>query len=126
MTRILCIEDDEPMAHLVEMIVARMGHEVKSAQSGHDGLSLVDSFKPDIVLLDLMMPDMDGWDIYQHLKAHEETRHIPVIVVTARSLSADKEVAMKLAQVEEYITKPFTPQYLGETIVRVLDQSTAR
>ncbi len=122
MTRILCIEDDESMAHLVEMIVSRMGHEVKSAQSGKDGLSLVESFQPDMILLDLMMPDIDGWDIYQHLKEQPTTCDIPVIVVSARSQHADKEVAMRLAHVEEYITKPFTPQLLADTIMRVLEK----
>jgi len=125
MTRILCIEDDMSMAHLVEMIVARMGYEVKSAQSGRQGLSLVTSFQPDIILLDLMMPDIDGWDIYQQLKEQEATRDIPVIVVSARSQYADREVALKLAHVEEYVTKPFTPQHLAGTIMRVLEKHAA-
>ncbi|MCA9906480.1 MAG: response regulator, partial [Anaerolineae bacterium] len=65
MARILCIEDDVAMVHLVELIVSKMGHEVKGAESGRAGLALVDTFRPDMILLDLMMPDIDGWDVYQ-------------------------------------------------------------
>ncbi|MCA9908961.1 MAG: response regulator [Anaerolineae bacterium] len=120
MARILCIEDDVAMVHLVELIVSKMGHEVKGAESGRAGLALVDTFRPDMILLDLMMPDIDGWDVYQHLKADINTRNIPVIIVSARAHQTDKLIALRLAQVDDYITKPFTPEKLRDSIKNVL------
>ncbi|MCL4248785.1 MAG: response regulator [Anaerolineae bacterium] len=120
MARILCIEDDGAMVNLVEIIVSKMGHEVKGAQNGREGLALVKSFRPDMILLDLMMPDIDGWEVYQQLKANEETQHIPVIVVSARAHQTDKLIALRLAHVDDYITKPFTPEKLRDSIKNVL------
>jgi two-component system, OmpR family, response regulator VicR len=64
---------------------------------------------PDLVLLDLMMPDMDGWEVYQQIKADEKTRSIPVIVVTAKAQSIDKVLGLQIAKVDDYIAKPFSP-----------------
>jgi DNA-binding response OmpR family regulator len=120
MARVLCIEDEAEMSQLVEMILSRQGYDVYVADRGSAGLALVESMQPDIILLDLMMPDMDGWEVYQHLKAQPKTAHIPVVVVTARAQSSEKTVALKVAQVEDYIVKPFNPGQLLETVERVL------
>ncbi len=69
---------------------------------------------PDLVLLDLMMPDMDGWEVYQQMKADEKTKGIPVIVVTAKAQSIDKVLGLHIAKVDDYIAKPFSPQDLIE------------
>jgi DNA-binding response OmpR family regulator len=74
------------------------------------------------VLLDLMMPDMDGWEVYQQMKADELTRHIPVIVVTARAQSIDKVLGLHIAKVDDYIAKPFSPQELLNSVEKVLAQ----
>jgi DNA-binding response OmpR family regulator len=75
---------------------------------------------PDLVLLDLMMPDLDGWEVYQQMKADERTRSIPVIVVTAKAQNIDRVLAMHIAKVDDYITKPFSPQELLLSVERVL------
>jgi CheY-like chemotaxis protein len=72
------------------------------------------------VLLDLMMPDMDGWDVYQKMKAAESTRHVPVIVVTASAQNIDREFGLHIAKVDDYIVKPFSPQDLLSSVDRVL------
>jgi len=72
------------------------------------------------VLLDLMMPDMDGWEVYQQMKADEALRHIPVIVVTAKAQSIDKVLGLHIAKVDDYITKPFGPQDLLASVNKVL------
>ena len=75
---------------------------------------------PDLILLDLMMPDMDGWEVYQQMKADESTKNIPVIVVTARAQSIDKVLGLHIAKVDDYIAKPFSPQELLNSVDNVL------
>ena len=77
---------------------------------------------PDLVLLDLMMPDMDGWDVYHQIKSEEQTRDIPVIVITAKAQDIDKILGLRVAKVEDYISKPFSPQELVERIEQVLSR----
>ncbi len=77
---------------------------------------------PDLVLLDLMMPDMDGWEVYQQMKADQTTRNIPVIVVTAKAQNIDKVLGLHIAKVDDYIAKPFGPQELMDSVERILGQ----
>jgi DNA-binding response OmpR family regulator len=98
---------------------------VKGAQSSQDGLEAIKAEKPDILLLDLMMPDMDGWEVYQKLKADPETENIPVIVITAKAQNIDKVLGLKIAGVDDYICKPFHPQDLVDSIRRVLEKNPA-
>lgn len=118
--KIVCIEDEPEMIDLVRLILGRRGFELIGAIGGREGLETVRRVKPDLVLLDLMMPDMDGWEIYQHMKADEELRNIPVIIVTAKAQSIDKVLGLHIAKVDDYITKPFGPQELIESVNRVL------
>lgn len=120
--RILCIEDEPEMIDLIRLILNRRGFEVKGAAGGIQGLAMVRKELPDLVLLDLMMPDMDGWEVYQQMKADETTRHIPVIVVTAKAQSIDKVLGLHIAKVDDYITKPFSPQDLLASVDKVLSE----
>jgi DNA-binding response OmpR family regulator len=87
---------------------------------GREGLEVIAREKPDLVLLDLMMPDMDGWEVYQKMKANEAMKNIPVIVVTAKAQSIDKVLGLHIAKVDDYVTKPFGPQELLESVEKVL------
>jgi DNA-binding response OmpR family regulator len=78
--------------------------------------------KPDLVLLDLMMPDMDGWEVYQQIKGNEATKNIPVIIVTAKTQNIDKVLGLQIAKVDDYVTKPFGPQDLVSSIEKVLSK----
>ena len=120
--RVVCIEDEPEMIELVRLILVRKGFEVIGAPGGQEGLKIVAQLKPSLVLLDLMMPDVDGWEVYQRLKAEPETKSIPVIVVTAKSQSIDKMLGLQVAKVEGYITKPFGPAELLRSIEKVLVQ----
>lgn len=120
--RILCIEDEPETTNLVQLILNREGYEVLGADGGEEGLRMVKEEKPDLILLDLMMPGMDGWQVYQHLKDDEETEDIPVIVVTAKVQSIDKVLGLQVAKVDDYITKPFRPEELSERVKYVLSQ----
>jgi DNA-binding response OmpR family regulator len=118
--RVVCVEDEPAMIDLIRLILGRKGYEVIGASGGREGLDVIQREKPDVVLLDLMMPDMDGWEVYQKLKAHELTKDIPVIVVTAKAQSIDKVLGLHIAKVDDYITKPFGPQDLVDSVEKVL------
>jgi two-component system, OmpR family, response regulator VicR len=118
--RVVYIEDEQEMVDLVRLILVRKGFEVIGASGGREGLDIVRRTLPNLVLLDLMMPDMDGWDVYQQMKAEEATRNIPVIVVTAKAQSIDKVLGLHIAKVDDYISKPFSPQELVDSVEKVL------
>ena len=118
--RVLYIEDEPEMIELIRLILARRGFEVTGAVGGQEGLDTVRRILPDLVLLDLMMPDIDGWDVYQQMKADPATQKIPVIVVTAKAQSIDKVLGLHIAKVDDYISKPFSPSELVESVEKVL------
>ena len=118
--RVVCIEDEPEMIDLVRLILGRRGFDVVGANGGLEGLEAVRRERPNLILLDLMMPDMDGWEVYQRIKADEELRRIPVIVVTAKAQSIDKVLGLHIAKVDDYITKPFGPQELLESVEKIL------
>lgn len=122
--KVVCIEDELEMIELVKLILGRNKFDVTGAVGGEEGLRKIAELKPDLVLLDLMMPEMDGWEVYQKMKASEEMRDIPVIVVTAKAQSIDRVLGLHIARVNDYITKPFGPQELLESVDRVLNQSS--
>jgi DNA-binding response OmpR family regulator len=113
------------MIDLVRLILGRKGFEVIGANGGIEGLDTVRRERPDLVLLDLMMPDMDGWEVYQQIKADASLRNIPVVVVTAKAQSIDKVLGLHIAKVDDYITKPFGPQELLESVEKILGVSPA-
>ncbi|OQX61854.1 MAG: two-component system response regulator [Anaerolinea sp. 4484_236] len=123
--RILCIEDEPEMIDLIRLILSRRGFEVDGADGGIEGLKMIRNNPPDLVLLDLMMPDMDGWEVYQQMKADEKTSNIPVIVVTAKAQNIDKVLGLHIAKVDDYISKPFSPQALLDSVEKVLGTGKA-
>ena len=122
---VVCIEDEAEMIDLIKLILGRKGFELTGAMGGREGLELIRRTKPDLVLLDLMMPDMDGWEVYQQLKSDDELKHIPVIIVTAKAQSIDKVLGLHIAKVDDYVTKPFGPQELLQSIEKVLSARSA-
>ena len=117
------IEDDLEMIDLVSLILTRRGFNVKGAHGGRNGLDTVFQEIPDLVLLDLMMPGIDGWEVYQQIKANEKTRHIPVIIITAKAQDIDKVLGLHIAKVDDYICKPFRPQELIDSVEKVLNKT---
>ena len=120
--RVVCVEDEPEMIDLIRLILSRKGFEVIGANGGREGLEMIKNQKPDLVLLDLMMPDLDGWEVYQQMKADKNTTDIPVIVVTAKAQSIDKVLGLHIAKVEDYISKPFSPQELLDSVDQVLSR----
>ncbi len=119
--RVVCIEDELEMIDLIRLILSRRNFELVGAVGGREGIAAVRRLKPDLVLLDLMMPDVDGWEVYQQMKADPELRNIPVIVVTAKAQSIDKVLGLHIAKVDAYVTKPFGPEELMASVNKVLD-----
>ena len=122
---VVCIEDEPEMIDLIKLILGRKGFELAGAMGGREGLEFIRRLKPDLVLLDLMMPDMDGWEVYQQIKSDDELKHIPVIIVTAKAQSIDKVLGLHIAKVDDYVTKPFGPQELLQSIEKVLSARSA-
>ncbi len=122
--RVVYIEDDQEMIDLVVLILSRRGYQVKGAHGGRVGLDMIFQDPPDLVLLDLMMPGMDGWEVFQQLKANDKTRGIPVIVITAKAQAIDRVLGLHIARVDDYLSKPFRPQELVDSVERVLSRDS--
>ena len=122
---IVYVEDDEDMIGLVKLILEREGFHVVGAISGREGIEIIKKELPDLVLLDLMSPEIDGWNVLQQLRSNEATKEIPVIVLTAKAQSIDRVLGLHIAKVNDYISKPFKPQELVDCISKVLDATVA-
>lgn len=120
--QIVCVEDEPEMIDLIRLILGRKGFDVVGANGGKAALGIIQEVKPDLILLDLMMPDMDGWEVYQQLKANQDLSSIPVIVVTAKAQSIDKVLGLHIAKVDDYISKPFSPQELMDSVDQILSR----
>jgi DNA-binding response OmpR family regulator len=121
--KVIYIEDDPEMIDLVSLILKPRGINVKGAHGGRQGLDMVREELPDLVLLDLMMPDLDGWDLYQQLKADTATASIPVIIITAKAQAIDQVLGLHIAKVDDYICKPFRPQQIIDSIQKILNRA---
>ena len=119
--RILMIEDDEEMIALGELILGKEDYNVLSANSGPAGLEILRDNMADLILLDIMMDGMDGWETLDQIKADERLKDIPVIMLTARHyMEEEKETASRADQFAGYVVKPFVVRELVDEIRRVL------
>jgi diguanylate cyclase (GGDEF)-like protein len=115
MGKILIVDDSRLIAHVAKTMLTKRGHEIILAQDGKAGLEAAKSEKPDIILLDVIMPIMDGYEVCEHLKEDDSTKEIPIIMVTSKAEAADKVKGLELGALD-YVTKPFDE---GELIARV-------
>jgi len=118
--KILIVEDEEHLLELESVLLTTKGYEVKGAIDGPSALELVASMKPDLILLDIMLPVMDGYEVCRQIKANDATRHIPVIMLSAKKSKEDL-VKGEQAGADWYITKPFKSAMVIETIQRFID-----
>ncbi len=117
---VLYIEDERPVIDLVREALKLAGYKVVGATSGRQGLALMRERKPDLLLLDLMMPDINGWDVYREMKKDETLTNIPVIVVSAKVPEHGKVIIDDLPPVRDYITKPFDVEQLIRSVKNAL------
>jgi two-component system phosphate regulon response regulator PhoB len=108
---IVVVEDEEDILELVRYNLAREGYEITCVTSGEEGLRVARSRLPDLILLDLMLPGVDGLEVCKRLKNDWKTRNIPIVILTARSEEADIVTGLELGA-DDYITKPFSPRVL--------------
>lgn len=118
--RIMVIDDERDMVDLICLILETAGYDVKTANSGVEALALLPEINPDLILLDVLMPDMDGWQVIKQIKEQEAFRSVPVIMVTAKTQSTDKIMGLKILDAKAYVTKPFGRQELLNSVEKYL------
>jgi two-component system, cell cycle response regulator DivK len=119
MAKILLVEDNDMNRDMLSRRLERKGYEILIAVDGKEGVEIAQSQRPDLILMDMSLPVMDGWEATRQLKANPETRHIPVIALTAHAMSGDKEKALE-AGCDDYDTKPVELPRLLEKIEALL------
>jgi DNA-binding response OmpR family regulator len=121
MTRVLVIDDEAPIRLLCRVNLEAEGMSVLEASDGPSGLATAASGTPDVILLDVMMPGLDGWGVAEALLESEDTAHIPIIFLTARAEFRDRARGLDIGGVD-YITKPFNPVELAPLVRALLDR----
>jgi CheY-like chemotaxis protein len=125
LTRVLVVEDDVDIQKVIRMSLKMRGvSEVVVVESGRECLERLGGFAPDVILLDVMMPHVDGYETCRQLKQDPATRAIPVVFLTARVQKADRERGMKLGALG-YLTKPFDPMTLYDQILELLSEPSS-
>jgi DNA-binding response OmpR family regulator len=117
--RILLIDDHQTVFRLIEAIVRIKGYKLLYAESGQQGIVMARKEQPDLVLLDVMMPDIDGFKVCQYLKENDDTKEIPIMFLTARGADGDLEAGRK-AGADGFMTKPFQTMEVLKQIERLL------
>lgn len=121
---ILVVEDEDDIRELIELNLSREGYQVESVASGEDALRAVSESAPDLVLLDLMLPGVDGLEVCRRIKKNAATSNIPVVIVTAKGEEPDVVAGLELGA-DDYVTKPFSPRVLLARIRAVLRRQEA-
>ena len=116
---IIYIEDEPEMIDLVRLILNRKGYEVKGALGGQEGLDLIRSYHPDLVLLDLMMPEIDGFAVCETLRSNPMTASVPIIILTAVTSQMSRFSGLEVGA-DDYLTKPFSPKQLVARVNEML------
>ena len=124
MAKVLVIDDDPFIVRLIRAKIEQLGHEVITAADGEDGITAALQADPDLVLLDLMMPRVNGLEVCHALREKETTRHIPIVMLTGKGQEQDVEQGFA-AGATEYLVKPFSPREL-QARVRALIGQTAQ
>jgi two-component system, OmpR family, alkaline phosphatase synthesis response regulator PhoP len=119
MTKVLIIDDEAPIRLLCRVNLEAEGMEVVEAPDGPTGLEVAERERPDAILLDVMMPGLDGWSVAERLLEKEDTREIPIVFLTARADLRDRARGMDLGGLD-YITKPFNPVDLASLVEEVV------
>jgi len=122
MTKIMIVDDEPDLLEVVKLILESDNYQVVTAGSGQEALDKIEKEMPDLVLLDIIMPKMDGWEVFSRIKSNPKTHEIPVIMLTAKDQRIDKLIGLHVVRVDDYITKPFGRSELLERIKRVLQE----
>lgn len=118
--KIVVVEDDEDFVALVRMILSNGEVEIISASGGARGLEAIRLHRPDLVILDLMLPDMHGWEVYMRMRSETETQDTPVIILTSQGTRHDRNFSLQVARVHDYLMKPCLPSQLRQSVASAL------
>ena len=122
MKKVLIIEDNNDNREVIRTVLMHYGYEVVEAVNGEEGLEKARQEKLDIILMDLSLPKMDGWEATRRLKADDELKDIPVIAITAHAMSGDEEKAMKHG-CDGYLAKPCTPKSVIDIVEKFVKEN---
>jgi DNA-binding response OmpR family regulator len=117
--RILVVDDEIYIVHILEFTLTMEGYEVITAGDGEEALRKMEQERPDLVVLDIMMPKLDGYEVCRRLREDEEFRMVPVILLSAKGRPIDRETGMEVGA-DDYMVKPFSPRRLLEKIRELL------
>ena len=117
--RVLVVDDEEDVINVLRLVLSKSGYDVITASSGMDGLMRAQSESPEAILLDIMMHEMDGWEVLKLLKLDDATRNIPVVILSARVEPKDKIRGLQEGAVD-YVTKPFAVREILEKMSAIL------
>ncbi len=117
--QVLVVDDEEDILELVRFNLSREGYDVTCTTTGEDAIKSVRASQPDLLLLDLMLPGMDGFEVARFLKKDPETRNIPIVMLTAKTEEADVLTGLEMGA-DDYVTKPFSPRILAARVKAVL------
>ncbi len=120
--KILVVDDEIYIVHILDFSLGMEGYEVVTALDGEQALEKVRSDKPDLIVLDIMMPKLDGYEVCKNIKSNASTQHIPVILLSAKGRNVDQKLGFDVGA-DDYITKPFSPRKLVERINQLLGQA---
>ena len=109
--RVLVVEDQEDNRRIMRDLLTSAGYEMLEAVSGEEGVTLAERERPDLILMDIQLPGLDGYEATRRIKGNAALRHIPIVAVTSYALSGDDAKAME-AGCDAYVTKPFSPRAL--------------
>jgi two-component system alkaline phosphatase synthesis response regulator PhoP len=122
--KILVVDDEIYIVHILDFSLGMEGYEVVTALDGEQALEKVKSEKPDLIVLDIMMPKLDGYEVCKSIKSNSATQNIPVILLSAKGRNVDQKMGFDVGA-DDYITKPFSPRKLVERINQLLGQTAA-
>jgi DNA-binding response OmpR family regulator len=120
--KVLVVDDEIYIVHILDFSLGMEGYEVITALDGEQALERLGSDKPDMIVLDIMMPKLDGYEVCRTIKSDPATRHIPVILLSAKGRNVDQKMGFDVGA-DDYITKPFSPRKLVERINQLLGQA---
>jgi DNA-binding response OmpR family regulator len=120
--KVLIVDDDREMVELIDLFLSNAGFITLAAFSGEEALEKTFKEKPDLILLDIMMPKIDGWEVLRRIKNDPEAQDTPVAFITARTQNIDKMIGLSVMKASGYITKPFSKQELLTEVRRIIDE----
>lgn len=118
--RILIVDDEPDIRHLIAITLESAGYQLVEAGKGTEALQALERENVDLAILDIMMPDMDGWEVCRQIRSRQQTKNLPVIILTVRNQPLDRVIGIEVVHADDYLTKPFERQQLLEMVQRLL------